>query len=588
MTYTEKTRIGILYKNDAARGIIVRRIPALQTAAPHIASLFKSLSLEQYYRIRQEELSQPDWIAETLSELADVPHDPASLEPEPDIIPSAEYESAGVPAGSAFVRAPAEAEQWGVYEIELSGPSHGNPMTDVALAAEFRSGDKTVRMAGFYDGDGVFRIRFMPDVQGDWTFRTTSNARSLDGIEGAFRSVEPSPGNHGPLRVKDTFHFAYADGTSYIPVGTTCYAWTHQGDELEEQTLETLKASPFNKLRMCVFPKSYLFNENEPVYYPFEGSLAEGWDYTRPNPAFFRHLEKRIAELGELGIEADLILFHPYDRWGYSEMPAAADDRYLRYITARLSAYRNVWWSLANEYDLMWSKGEEDWERFAAIVTDNDPAGHLISNHNCLSFFDYGKPWVTHCSIQRIDVYKTSEATNEWREKWNKPIVIDECAYEGDIDQGWGNISGEEMTRRFWEGAVRGGYVGHGETYLNAEQILWWSKGGKLTGTSPERIAFLRGITEESPGGVLNPLPSDWDVPCAGVKDEYYLYYFGFNQPRFRNFNRKPGIRFRVEVIDSWNMTIEKLPGTFEGTFRIELPGKPFMAVRLTKVDTIG
>jgi hypothetical protein len=51
--------------------------------------------------------------------------------------------------------------------------------------------------------------------------------------------------------------------------------------------------------------------------------------------------------------------------------------------------------------------------------------------------------------------------------------VIDECAYEGDIDQGWGNITGEEMVRRFWEGAVRGGYVGHGETYLHPEDILW-------------------------------------------------------------------------------------------------------------------
>jgi hypothetical protein len=295
-------------------------------------------------------------------------------------------------------------------------------------------------------------------------------------------------------------------------------------------------------------------------------------------------LENRIADLGRLGIEADLILFHPYDRWGFSEMSPAADDRYLRYIVARLSAYRNVWWSLANEYDLMWSKDADDWERFAKIVTENDPVRHLISNHNCFDFYDFSKPWVTHCSIQRIDVYKTSEATGEWREKWKKPVVIDECGYEGDIDQGWGNITGQEMTRRFWEGAVRGGYVGHGETYLNPEEVLWWSKGGKLTGTSPARIAFLRKIIEESPGGVLNPLPSDWDVPCAGILDEYYLYYFGFNQPRFRNFSRKPGIKYQVEVIDTWNMTIEKLPGSYEGEFHIELPGRQFMAVRMTRI----
>ncbi|WP_325050186.1 DUF5060 domain-containing protein [Cohnella faecalis] len=452
MSYNENTRIGVLLRNDAARDLLTRRIPALLTAPPHMASLLKSLTLAMYYRFHQEELSSTDWLAETLAELAQLPVVPQSTQEEqPPVAPSAFYESESVPIGSAAVQSPEQAERWGVFQIELRGPSHGNPFTDVVVEAEFRAGDKTFRVAGFYDGDGIYLIRCMPDVLGNWAFRTSSNARSLDGIEGAFRCVEPSPGNHGPLRVHNTFHFAYEDGTSYIPVGTTSYAWTHQGDELEKQTLDSLKASPFNKMRMCVFPKSYLFNFNEPVYNPFEGSLTEGWDYSRFNPAFFRHLEERIAELGELGIEADLILFHPYDRWGYSEMAPSVDDRYLRYIVPRLSAYRNVWWSLANEYDLMWSKETDDWERFASIVTGNDPVGHLISNHNCFSFYDYSKPWITHCSIQRIDVYKTSEATNEWRDKWQKPIVIDECAYEGDIDQGWGNITGEEMTRRFWK-----------------------------------------------------------------------------------------------------------------------------------------
>ena len=34
----------------------------------------------------------------------------------------------------------------------------------------------------------------------------------------------------------------------------------------------TLKASPFNKVRMCVFPKWYDHNRKEPALYPFEGT----------------------------------------------------------------------------------------------------------------------------------------------------------------------------------------------------------------------------------------------------------------------------------------------------------------------------
>lgn len=475
--------------------------------------------------------------------------------------------------------------KWDRIELEFRGPAPGNPYVDVELSAEFISDGQTLHVIGFYDGEDVYRVRFMPETLGTWTFRTSSNLSWLDALEGSFECTPAKEGNHGPVRVRDTFHFAYSDLTPYLPIGTTCYAWTHQEHEMEERTLRSLKASPFNKIRMCVFPKSYLFNHNEPSLEAFERQEDGTWDTERFNPQFFRHLESRIDDLAEVGIQADLILFHPYDRWGYAKMDADTDDRYLRYIVARLASFHNVWWSLANEYDLMQDKSLDDWERFAHNVTNQDPYGHLISNHNCMAFYDYSKPWVTHCSIQRVDVYKTSEATNEWREKWNKPIVIDECAYEGDIDQGWGNITGEEMVRRFWEGAMRGGYVGHGETYLNDEEVLWWSKGGELHGSSPDRIAFLRQLLEEAPGAKLDPLPSEWDVPRAGVESEYLLFYFGFNRPRYREFHLVPGTKFRVDLIDTWNMTIQRLDGVYEGTFRIDLPGQQYIAVRMVRAE---
>ena len=227
-------------------------------------------------------------------------------------------------------------------------------------------------------------------------------------------------------------------------------------------------------------------------------------------------------------------MFHPYDRWGFSEMPQAADDRYVRYVVRRLGAHRAVWWSLANEYDLLSWKTAEDWERLAEVIGQNDHVGHLTSIHNCFGCYDHSRPWITHCSIQRTDVYRTAENTSEWREAYGKPVIVDECGYEGDIDQGWGNLSGQELVRRFWEGAVRGGYVGHGETYLNEREELWWSKGGELTGDSPPRIRFLLEVIDAAPDGALEPLPSDWDVRWGGA-DGYRIAYFGFGRPRYRD-----------------------------------------------------
>lgn len=487
-------------------------------------------------------------------------------------------------------------EKWGLFERSFEGTFEGNPFIKVDFKAVFRHEKNIVEVTGFYDGDGIYKIRFMPTELGTWTFTTKSNIESLDGKEGSFECISPSQNNHGPVRVRDEFHFEYADRTPHYSFGTTCYAWIHQSKELQEKTLATLKNSPFNKIRMCVFPKHYDYNHNEPDLYPFEGSLDKGFDFTKFNAKFFRHLEKQIYNLQELGIECDLILFHPYDRWGFSNMGSENDDRYLKYIISRLSAFRNIWWSLANEYDLFYdyinkvpTKNIGDWDRLFHIVKRNDPYQHLMSIHNCRKFYDYGKPWVTHCSIQRLDTFRTSENTDEWRELYRKPIVIDECAYEGNINHGWGNITGEEMTRRFWEGTVRGGYVGHGETYVHPQNILWWSHGGELHGTSPARIAFLRSIIEAAPGPI-SPISKpaagydpNWDVTCGTVGEDYFMYYFGFYQPAFRVFNLPEGTKYKVDIIDTWNMTITELPGTFTGEFHIDLPGKQFIAVRMTR-----
>jgi hypothetical protein len=469
---------------------------------------------------------------------------------------------------------PQQVERWGIFELSLDGPAEGNPFVDVKFGAHFSQGHRIVAVDGFYDGAGVYRVRFMPDVEGEWRYVTRSNRSELEGVAGEFTAVAPSSENHGPVSVRSTYHFAYADGTPYNQIGTTCYVWNHQGDELEEQTLATLKTAPFNKMRMCVFPKHYLYNENEPPSYPFEGSRAEGWETTRFNPAYFRHLERRVGDLQALGIEADLILFHPYDRWGFATMDAESDDRYLRYLVARLAAYRNVWWSMANEYDLMKNKEMSDWDRFFRVVQESDPYQHLRSIHNCRPFYDHNKPWVTHASVQHSDL----ERVREWRESYRKPVVVDECCYEGNIERAWGNISAQEMVHRFWLGTVSGGgYVGHGETYLHKEDILWWAKGGVLHGKSPARIAFLRSILDDSPPQGLEPVDR---FGCAKGTD-FYLYYFGVRQPGEYTLKLPLDPQYTVEIIDTWNMTLTRLAETVSGEALVKLPSRPYLGLRV-------
>ncbi len=506
----------------------------------------------------------------------------------------------------ALPAAPAGVEQWGVFEIALNGPTNGNPFLDVTLSVRFTRGETAIVANGFYDGDGIYRVRFLPEQLGEWHYATASSCAALNGQTGAFTVVAPAANNHGPVRVANTFHFAYADGQPFKELGTTCYAWAHQPDALEEQTLQTLATAPFNKLRMCVFPKWYEWNRREPVLYPFAGTPPNRWDFTRFQPEFFRHFERRIADLQKLGIAADVILFHPYDggHWGFDRMPADADDRYLRYVAARLAAFRNVWWSLANEWDFMSRKSEADFVRFGKIISTNDPYHHLLSIHNGSVLFNHTLPWITHASVQNGFAVEDAGRAELLRDVYRKPVVFDEVKYEGNISNRWGQLSAAELVFRFWNGTIAGTYVGHGETFASPDNILWWSKGGVLKGESPARLAFLKKILDAAPPEGLEPLDK-WQHPeYAGRAGKYYLVYLGQQTPASWEFLLPAqkrvladGMKFRAEILDTWAMTVTPVDGLFtlkkkDGYFfgdesgrSIPLSGHPYLAIRIQRVE---
>jgi Domain of unknown function (DUF5605)/Domain of unknown function (DUF5060)/Protein of unknown function (DUF4038) len=506
------------------------------------------------------------------------------------------------PVQSAIIH-PGSVEQWAIYEVSLPGPTNGNPFVDVPFSATFSLGNTNVDVAGFYDGGGMYRARFMPEARGRWHYTTRSTTPELNGQSGGFDVTAPVSQNHGPVRVHNTYHFAYADGMPFRPIGTTSYNWAHMVDSIEGETLASLAASPFNKIRMCVFPKHLAGNTNELALYPFEGTPPKTWDFTRFDPKFFQHLERRIGDLRDRGIEADVILFDPYDkgRWGFDRMPADVDDRYVRYIVSRLAAYRNVWWSLSNEYDFNKNKTEADWDRLFQVVQAADPYAHLRSIHNGFYIYNNTKPWVTHASIQNGSAVEDNGRAELYRDVYRKPVVYDEVKYEGNISRRWGHLSGEEMVFRFWEATVAGTYVTHGETFSSPDHISWTSEGGTLHGESPARLAFLKQVLAESPAEGIEPIDKWQDSNMGGQAGEYYLLYFGKATPTSWPFELykdriKDGMRFKVDVIDTWGMTITPVDGEFvtkkkdnyhfadETGRAVALPGKPYMAVRIRRV----
>lgn len=494
-----------------------------------------------------------------------------------------------------------------MFELSFENLPAGGEIT-----GEFVCNGEKITVPGFYAGNGVYKVRFLPKQAGEYTWKV-SGVVSASGRETCENSELPG------MVQADGKAFRYENGKLFHPFGTTVYALIHQSDELIEQTMQTLEKAPFNKIRMCVFPKHYDFNHNEPKYYAFEKNEDGTWDPSRPVYAFWDALDQHMVRLGNMGIQVDLILFHPYDRWGFNGMGFEKDKIYLDYLLRRLSAYPHIWWSLANEYELT-KRTEEEWFAIEEFIASHDPYHHLLSCHNIFKVWDANRPNTTHASIQAKDFGKL----REWCGRFHTPVMLDECCYEGNLEHFWGCITGQEMSRRFWRTLCCGAYCTHGETFYSDDEVLWWARGGVLKGESPERIGFCRKIIESLPGH-LEPEPCWLDkllplvqmpeaereallsgvskdnrhfidafinsgadavsfanaeaVCLAHIGTDCYLRFYD-TRPTARDTLQLPEDRkYRIQVIDTWNMTVETVATGVSGTYVVRLPSRENMAV---------
>lgn len=504
-----------------------------------------------------------------------------------------------------------QVKQYELYEIEFQAMENALTLFDCAI---FQNGEEKITISAFQKSEHTYGVRFMPCTAGVWNYQITAGEIE---IFGEVECTEAEKDDHGPV-VVNGLHFRYTDGAKYIPFGTTCYAWIHQTEALQDETIETLRHAPFNKIRMCIFPKSMPYNNNDPEHYPFMKREDGTWNLQKPDPVFWENLDRRLTQLSELGVEADLILYHPYDRWGFSVLSQEESLAYLEYCIARLAAYKNVWWSLANEYEMVGEKTMEDWDEYGEMLYAKDPYHHPVSIHNIVTLYPKRR-WMTHCSIQS----KKIDRIIFWKEEYQIPILIDECGYEGDLPFDWGSLTAEEMVYRFWWTVCRDGFCTHGETFHRDDEVLWWAKGGKLYGESAERIAFLKELMYSLPGEwhakepetvdpnqavtdqkevirsigrrkflrELKEMPQlDQDIFLANTTpmklegDGYTLEYFGRICPVYQDLKLCADRRYQVEVIDSWEMTKKTIAEDVCGNVRIPLPAKEGIAVLVREI----
>ena len=62
-------------------------------------------------------------------------------------------------------------EKWGIFEFAEKGKTEGNPFVDYNIQGIFSHKNESVTVDGFYDGDGIYKVRFMPAFEGKYTYK---------------------------------------------------------------------------------------------------------------------------------------------------------------------------------------------------------------------------------------------------------------------------------------------------------------------------------------------------------------------------------------------------------------------------------
>ncbi len=247
-------------------------------------------------------------------------------------------------AGSPIASAGSDASQgnvplWGRFEVSIPNPKpYANPFRDVTLRGTFRRPDGSeVTCLGFHDGDGkggqtgsVWKLRFMPDAVGRWTYQTTWSDGTAGG-KGGFSVVDR--GLPGPI-VADTRNppvWRLSGARAFIPFYAAAPPYWHIDDPRMKAFLDfAAEKLGANGVAIILHNRVWL-------------DCQDKTDCSPTRPVFsirtWRQLDDTLAELHRRRMGANLMFYT--DDEGRPLFAGGSDMEVLllQYAMARLSAY---------------------------------------------------------------------------------------------------------------------------------------------------------------------------------------------------------------------------------------------------------
>jgi hypothetical protein len=340
---------------------------------------------------------------------------------------------------------------WDRQELSFrSEQEYDNPIYDVEnFSATFTSPtDREVVIHGFWDGGTDWKIRFMPDEPGTWSYTTTCSDEDnsgLHGQSGSFRVVGNAKDEdifrRGAIERPDgLYYLTYSDGTPFF--FTACTAWNgalHSTEEDWDTYLSDRVEKGYNTIQFVTTPwRGAEANRLGQVAFTGAGKIEINVD-------FYKYLDKKVDRINEFGLVAAPVLLWalPFGQGmelspGYY-LPEREAILLARYMVARYGAHHVVW-ILGGDGRYV-ETFEQRWKNIGRGVF-GDPHPGVVAQH------PHGRSWIgeVYEDEEWLDIYgyqsshSAAERTVNWlnrgpmAETWNeipaKPIINMEPNYE--------------------------------------------------------------------------------------------------------------------------------------------------------------
>ena len=407
-----------------------------------------------------------------------------------------------------------------------------NPDTEVGMEAYFRKpGGDTVHVSGFYDGNGIYKIRAYCGEIGRWKYYTTSHSGSLNERNGSF--VVRSSTLPGKLRQHsaDHYQFMYDNGDWFLHIGDTGYRYLVDSEKMWQAYLDQSVQMGATKIR-CWFARSRhtveaLFNEER----------------SDLNLSYWQEMEKRL----DYALEK-------YPHIIFQLIPFAEDDQeLLRFskgdimsrkvietVQARWSAYPNVTFCISNDRNI--NGNQEIMEAVRSVgeyMNVRESWGTLITNHQKrYQGYAFAKDhWSDVITIEDIDQVD-GRKVREYRALGADPVVLDEDRYEN-----WRNPANDRyfFRRLMWANLLSGGHPTYGgiRTYESFSDTLtprgmmgyYDANNNGLLEMGAHDFVHIHKFFSDKDLDLVNWVPSDSltgndpvNTKCARNRNDYIIY----------------------------------------------------------------